>query len=279
MPIIYACIARAKDATILVESTAPELGGNAPQISLALMEYIRDHPKSLEEGARKTWLQKNEGTKDFFSGMIEACAGGYDTLDGTEHYFHTFKKNGVIYSCLSDDDDQRQQSVNFDFLTSLHSDFTNSFRAGRIARANAYGMDKQFAPNIRTSMHYYNTNHQKLTREQKVQKTLTEIENLKESLGQNIQLVLRQTENLEKMAQKSEVAKKNSMVFKKKANQLHRKLWWMNTSSCLILSIVVVCLIYVMFAMSCGWRLTGCRVSQGNGASQAAGDDQAAGAN
>ena len=46
-----------------------------------------------------------------FSGMIEACAGGYDTLDGTEHYFHTFKKNGVIYSCLSDDDDQRQQSV------------------------------------------------------------------------------------------------------------------------------------------------------------------------
>ena len=111
MPIIYTCIARAKDATILVESTAPELGGNAPQVSLALMEYIRDHPQILEEGARKTWYQKNGATKDFFSGMIDSFTGDYDIMDGTEHFFHVVKKSEVVYSCLSDDNDPREQNV------------------------------------------------------------------------------------------------------------------------------------------------------------------------
>lgn len=111
MPIIYTCIARAKDATVLVESSAPELGGNAPQITLALLHYIRDHPEILEEGARKTWSQKNDATADFFSGLIDSLTGGNELLDGTEHYFHVLRKDGVIYSCLSDDSDPREQNV------------------------------------------------------------------------------------------------------------------------------------------------------------------------
>jgi hypothetical protein len=111
MPIIYTCIARAKDATVLAESSAPELGGNAPQLTLALLQYIRDHPQVLEEGARKTWSQKNDATADFFTGLFDSLTGGNDLLDGTAHFFHLMKKDGIIFSCLSDDSDTREQNV------------------------------------------------------------------------------------------------------------------------------------------------------------------------
>ena len=159
----------------------------------------------------------------------------------------------------------------------MQREFTQTFRAGRISRANAYSMDKQFAPNIRTALHYYNINHQKLTQEQKVKKVLTKIESMKEILGQNIQLVLRQTVNLEKMVQKSEKAKESSLVFKKKAAQVRRKLWLQNNVYCVILMIAVVMFTYMMMALFCGFRLNGCRRGTDTSGNNQAGDDQSGG--
>jgi hypothetical protein len=110
--IVYAVICRSHDAAVLVENYSPELGGNAPQVTVALLERLRDHPEFLPPGERKIFAQRND-TNDFFGDIFVACTGGVDNTDGglMEHFFHVWHVGGVFYSCLSDDPDVRSHQV------------------------------------------------------------------------------------------------------------------------------------------------------------------------
>lgn len=99
---------------MLVESSNPQLGGNASQVMLALMEALRDAPDLIPEGERRTYSQQNQGSTDFFSELVNSCTGGlYVAMDGTtsEHFFHIVHQGGIYYSCLSDDSFHREQQV------------------------------------------------------------------------------------------------------------------------------------------------------------------------
>lgn len=111
--IIYAVIARASDAAILVDCCDPLLKGNAPLVTQVLMEHLRDNPTLVSEGDRRTFVQRNaDESLDFFSHFLDAACSmalGEDMVD--EHYFHLLLRDGVYYSCISDDEDSRDQKV------------------------------------------------------------------------------------------------------------------------------------------------------------------------
>lgn len=112
--IIYAVICRAKDATILAEHSSESLmSGNAPQVTIALMEHLRDHPNIFKDGDMKTFVHSNgEAQDDFFQDFMNVCAMQMETdLDIEEYFFHLFQKEKVIYCCISDDPDVRSQKV------------------------------------------------------------------------------------------------------------------------------------------------------------------------
>ena len=116
--IVYAVICRAKDAAVLVEVSTEALTGNAPQVTTALLEHLRDHPESLVEGDLKTYVQRNAGeANDIFSNFMQACtvaittAESMDLGDVHEHFFHIWHMDGVYYCGLSDDSDPRVQQV------------------------------------------------------------------------------------------------------------------------------------------------------------------------
>lgn len=114
MTIVYAVICRASDATILVENTSPELKGNAAQVTLALMQHLRDHPELVEEGDHKTLKHRNDEEEDFFDHFVHAActAGAMDDDDEPdEHFFHLYLKDEVFYCCLGDDPGTRDQAV------------------------------------------------------------------------------------------------------------------------------------------------------------------------
>jgi hypothetical protein len=110
--IVYAMICRAIDAAVLVEF-AEELQGNAPQVTSSLMESLRDHPELVNEGDRKTYVQRNESQSDFISHFLESCAVALGDQGNSveEFYFHLFKMNGIFYCCIGDDPDTRDQKV------------------------------------------------------------------------------------------------------------------------------------------------------------------------
>jgi hypothetical protein len=120
MTIVYAVICRSKDAAILVEFTSEALTGNAPQVTTALLEHLRDNPGAMQEGDLTTYVHRNErgGVRDdIFGQFLQACTIPVTTTeeldlgDVQENYFHLWHQNGVFYCCLADDPDPKVQKV------------------------------------------------------------------------------------------------------------------------------------------------------------------------
>jgi hypothetical protein len=111
--IVYSVIARAKDAAVLAETSSDNLmSGNAPQVSIALMEHLRDNPQLIRDEEMKTFVHSNEEDEDdFFSDFLNVCAMQMDVSDVEEYFFHLLLKDGVYYCCISDDPDTRDQKV------------------------------------------------------------------------------------------------------------------------------------------------------------------------
>ncbi|KAI2508325.1 hypothetical protein MHU86_6130 [Fragilaria crotonensis] len=255
--ILYACICRARDAVMLVE--LKEVGGNSDQVMQALTERLVEIPEALPSGTRKTFSQRNTDTGDFFGDLVAACTGGYVSMDGTEHFFQVWHSSGLFLTCISDDAEFKGQEVNFDFLKELETDFTKEYSSSRIGRAKALSMQKQFLPNIRSKVHYYNINRTKLCREQKVQSMMDKIEDMKTVLDQNIRLMVKRQEGqLDEMLEKSETMKQDTVVFRKKAEVLllsARRRQFVRTLTCTIISLGAI---YLILAAGCGFTFEAC---------------------
>ena len=117
--IVYCVICRSRDAAILVEVSSEALTGNAPQVTTALLEHLRDNPTIVKDGDLKTFVHRNEpgGGDDMFSQFMQAFTVAINTADELdvgavqEHYFHLWQHGDVYYCCLSDDPDPREQKV------------------------------------------------------------------------------------------------------------------------------------------------------------------------
>jgi hypothetical protein len=105
-----------------------------------------------------------------------------------------------------------------------------------------------------------------LARDAKVQTMMNKIEDMKSVLNRNIRLVLRnQEEQLDVMERRSELMKRDSVVFKKRTEVLlvsqKRK---QRMKYCCFGSITLaVC--YVLLAVRCGFNLAACRVQNSSG--------------
>ena len=135
MTILYTVIGRSKDARILVEVADSDIkGGNMKQIFIQMLEYFRDNPTAIADGDRKSYVQRNTPDQDFFSYFVDACTSAiytdpcnstnwsdtktnndpespYLAYEPEEYYIHVYYKDGIFFTCLSDDDDAQDHKV------------------------------------------------------------------------------------------------------------------------------------------------------------------------
>lgn len=266
--IVYAVICRSRDAAVLCENYTPELGGNAPQVSMALMERLRDHPEYLASGESKTFAQRNEETDFFaFTSFLEACTGGAGDATMGDHFFHVMHDGTVYFSCLSDDPDPRSHAVAFKFLNHVKDEFRSLYKERRIKRAHAYGLDKDFGPHLRSAMHYYNSNLLNLAREAKVEGLREQVESMKLVMGRNINLLLQRGEQLDALEEKSKVLMEDTEVFKKRSSQLKSHMWWQYYKTSCLLMFLVVGVIWLIFSSICGFNFSRCMPSNSSSSS------------
>jgi Synaptobrevin len=144
---------------------------------------------------------------------------------------------------------------NFAFLQQIQTEFAKQNRWRRVSTANAYAFDKGFAPNFRSTIHYYNSNHSKLRQDDKVRALMTKVEDMKAVMGRNIELSLLRAAKLEDMIEKSEDLQGQTQVFYKRAKvvkkQRIRKLYRVYFT----LAAVIVGVVYLMMVPLCGWLL------------------------
>mmetsp|Transcript_11218 Transcript_11218/g.20173 ORF Transcript_11218/g.20173 Transcript_11218/m.20173 type:complete len:282 (+) Transcript_11218:40-885(+) len=269
--IVYAVIARSKDAAILCEYSSEALSsGNAPQVTAALLEHLRSHPSIMQEGELKTFRHRNDGStseEDFLSQFMQACTVAINTTEELdpgaveEHFFHLWHQDEVFYCCLSDDRDPKEQKVNFAFLQALAHDFGGRYSKRRIRNANSYAMDKEFLPMMRSTMHHYNINRAELRRDEQVNSLLAKVEDLKSVLGRNISLLLEREQQLDSLMDKATQARQDSMIFKKKSFRAKRQMETKSYKMWFLICFTLAVFFYVIITSACGIRWQHCRAA------------------
>lgn len=241
--ILYAVIARAKDGTILVESTIGGVEGNFPQITVEVLQRIvstsnwtsslgtlqsSSSVELLPEGGKRTFIQRHD--EGLFGGIFAGVAnwGCGDEEEGVmedklDYYFHLSRGSGLICLCISDDTDPRYHAVNFNCLDDTEKKFTSSYSPAKITKAKAYEMDKAFRKELGKLIHYYNENRTKFARQDKVNKMMDQIDDLTKVLGRNIEMVLEREAKLDDLMEKSETMMEDTKVFKRKSVVLKKK--------------------------------------------------------
>lgn len=96
-------------------------------------------------------------------------------------------------------------------------------------------------------MDYYNLNRSKLSRDQKINALVAQIEDMKSVLGRNITLLLERETKIDRLVEKSEQTRIDSLVFKRKSMQVKReqrtksiKLWFIIAGMFLLLFLILL---------------------------------------
>ena len=270
--IVYTVICRSSDAAILCEFSDGNLTGNAPQCTAALLEHLRDHPQIMKKGDLKTFRQQSRTRggpeeEDFLSQFLQACTVAVTTAEemdlGTveEYFFHLWHQEDVFYCCLADDKDQRHQKVNFAFLQTLSHDFGARYSKRRIKNANSYALDKDFKSVIRSNMHHYNIRRKDMIREDngQIDHLMTQVEDLKNVLGRNLNLLLERDQHLDNLMDKAVEARRDSMVFKKKTAKVKKNMQMKSYKMSFLICFSLSVFLYVIITSACGLKFQNCR--------------------
>lgn len=148
----------------------------------------------------------------------------------------------------------------------MGQEFTKLFKQSRIQRCNAYGLDKIFKPNMRSAMHYYNINHGTLVRDERVQKVMAKVQDMKEVMSRNVNLLLERGENVDSLLTKSDMLNEDAKVFKKKSGVMlrqQRRKYWLRKA---VMGVIIILLVLWATIGVCGVGLHYCRIREnGNG--------------
>lgn len=150
-------------------------------------------------------------------------------------------------------------------------------RKGRIRTANAYAMDKNFAPTMRSSMHYHNIHHKELRQEEKVKRHLAQVSDLRDVMGRNLNMILERGEKVEGLLARSDALNADAAVFRKKSRQAKRAMQRKYYFWYAVFAFVFVCFIYIVTAGICGPGLDRCKSSTEQGGGGGGGNDQQGG--
>lgn len=137
------------------------------------------------------------------------------------------------------------------------------YKPSRINRSNAYSLDGAFKPNMRSAMHHYNVNHDKLARDDNVRSLLARVDDMKSVMGRNINLLMERGEKFDHLVQKSDSLVEDAQVFKKRARTIDRK---RKRKICLTRTICGSCIVFMVLVLLlaaligiCGLGLGYCR--------------------
>lgn len=150
-------------------------------------------------------------------------------------------------------------------------------RKGRIRTANAYALDKNFAPTMRSAMHYHNVHHKELRQEEKVTRVLAQVQDIRDVMGRNLNMILERGDKFEGILAKSDQLNADADIFRKNSRQAKRILRRRYYFWYAVFAAIVIVFLYMVVAGVCGAGLQRCRRSDDAGSSNANGGNEQGG--
>jgi len=133
------------------------------------------------------------------------------------------------------------QRTAFSFLSELRTQFQDRFEAD-VSTAKPMGFSRAARGLLKDLCAQYNV----LERVDKVAQVNFQVEEVKQTMQQNIQTVIQNQENLETLVDKSDMMRNEAYVFQKSAGEAKNKMWWQNTKMLIALILVVILLVVVI---------------------------------
>lgn len=296
--ILYAVIARAKDAAVLVEAMVAGVEGNFPQITVEVLERIvstssyesalgtlesQSSIELLPDGGRRTFVQRHDGESNMFDSLFsgvatqwsfcgfaadnndESSAGAAGDNGDIDYYFHLCRKDNVICLCISDDIDARYHAVNYDFLDDAHAKFTKIFPPYKVTKAKAYEMDKKFRKELGLLIYFYNENRNKMVRQDKMDDMMNSVDDLKGILGRNITMVLERETRLVELVEISDEMLDTTKVFTRRSTRLKTVIKRKNYTYHWVAFIFGSVVLYLCLGEICGYTFQKCSAQREEG--------------
>lgn len=217
-----------------------------------LTEYSVDSNKNFSK-ATSTILSKIQPKDDRLTYAAET------------YLFHYEKKDGIVFMCMAEESFGRK--IPFTFLAELQRKFTSTFTRPEITSATPYGLTS-FNGYLTNLTKTYNeadpqapsssTSNTTTVNNDQIHIARNELANVKDIMIKNVGEILSRGERIELLLDKTDNLSSQSNAFRKRTQQLRRKMWWKNTKMIALSGMVAVLIVYILMAQTCGATLTHC---------------------
>jgi len=181
-------------------------------------------------------------TKDPPGGLSSSgSVGGFKVVESDQHQVvYGADNEGICYAVITGR--EYASRVAIQFLEELAKEFSNKFK-GDTATAKENSLSKKGKSILSALCKKYETP----SNVDKAAKVLDQVEGVKSTMQDNIANMLKNTEATESLAEKTDQLNEQASVFKKKAVDLKKAMWWKNLKMNIILGgIVIVILVLIL---------------------------------
>jgi vesicle-associated membrane protein 7 len=193
-------------------------------------------------------LVEYTGTSGNFPTITRVLLGKITLEDGRMSYiydqyvFHYIIENNIIYLCLCDDSNKRR--LPFNFLDDIKDRFLNKF-GNQAQQAIAYSFTQQFSPILRERMEYFNG-----PGGDSFSAVNNKIEDVKNVMVRNIELVLERGEKLEILVDKAEALSTEAFKFESQSKRLKYAMWWRRIKLYVMIFVVLAVIIIIIIIIA-----------------------------
>lgn len=174
------------------------------------------------------------------------------TFTQGEFLYHYTAKDGIIILVITDAEFDR--TTTFRFLDSVMEKFVRQFGA-RTHTAIAYAMNTEFSLVIASEMKRYSSGGKggrEVEGEDKISTLQTEVDQVKDIMVANIEVLIDRGEKLDLLVDKTEHLSASSVTFRNTSRNLQRVMWWKNMKLTVGVGLGIIVFLYIVISMSCG---------------------------
>ncbi|KAJ1439745.1 synaptobrevin-domain-containing protein [Ochromonadaceae sp. CCMP2298] len=204
----------------------------------------------------KTVLAEYTFTSGNFPTITRVLLGKIDDKDAKmsyvydQHVFHYIVENHIIYMCMCDDMDKRR--IPFGFLEDIKQRFQSTY-GERAQTAIAFAMSEDFSRTMRKQVDFFNG-----TGADSFSQVNTKLDDVKNIMVQNIEMVLERGEKLELLVDKTEQLQSQAFKFEKSSKELKMAMFWRRVKLYFLIGFIVVFLLWLLTSIICGFDYSQC---------------------
>eukprot|EP00600_Ochromonadales_sp_CCMP1393_P002719 CAMPEP_0174978960 /NCGR_PEP_ID=MMETSP0004_2-20121128/14506_1 /TAXON_ID=420556 /ORGANISM="Ochromonas sp., Strain CCMP1393" /LENGTH=183 /DNA_ID=CAMNT_0016230415 /DNA_START=105 /DNA_END=653 /DNA_ORIENTATION=- len=172
----------------------------------------------------KTVLAEYTFTSGNFPTITRVLLGKIEDKDGKmsyvydQHVFHYIVENHIIYMCMCDDMEKRR--IPFGYLEDIKQRFIATY-GDRAQTAIAFAMSEDFSRTMQKQMEFYNG-----AGADSFAQVNTKLDDVKNIMVQNIEMVLERGEKLELLVDKTDKLQSQAFKFEKSSKELKIAMFW-----------------------------------------------------